>query len=206
MAVYSGGPVDPEELHAGQRKRRERIVHAALRSLNSGEYENIKVAEIAKASDVALATLYRYFVSKEHLFAVALLSWQDALRRNIKNARLAGAAEQDAVRDLLHRTVRAFELQPQFYRALVILESAPDAYTRQVLNQFDRGYREIYESATGQPIAGEQASIYYTLIAVVGTAQRDWLAGRMTIEQVYRQVDDSIHLIYRNKPALAHES
>jgi AcrR family transcriptional regulator len=205
MAVYSGGPVDPEALHAGQRKRRERIVHAALRSLNSGEYENIKVAEIAKASDVALATLYRYFVSKEHLFAVALLSWQDALRKNIKNTRLAGAQE-DAVRDLLHRTVRAFELQPQFLRAVVILESAPDAYTRQALNQFDRGFKEIFESATGQPLVGEQAAIYYTLIAVVGTAQRDWLAGRMTIEQVYRQVDDSIHLIYRSKPTLAHES
>jgi AcrR family transcriptional regulator len=149
--------------------------------------------------------LYRYFVSKEHLFAVALLSWQDALRKNIKNTRLA-CAEEDAVRDLLHRTVRAFELQPQFLRAAVILESAPDAYTRQALNQFDRGFKEIFESATGQPLVGEQAAIYYTLIAVVGTAQRDWLAGRMTIEQVYRQVDDSIHLIYRNKPTLAHES
>jgi AcrR family transcriptional regulator len=200
MAVYTGGPADPDTLSAAQRKRRDQIVHVALRGLASGEYENIKVADVAKQSGVALATLYRYFASKEHLFAVALLAWQDALRRNMRGISTTERAEDEAVRDLLHRTIRAFELQPQFFRAVTMLESAPDPYTRQALNQFGRGFADIFETTIGQELDADRSAIYYTLLAVVSTALRDWLAGRFTIDQMYRQVDDSIRLIYRTSP------
>ena len=35
--------------------------------------------DVAQEAGVALATVYRYFTSKEHLYAAALLEWADEL-------------------------------------------------------------------------------------------------------------------------------
>ena len=40
----------------------------------------MKVSEVARESGVALGTLYRYFASKDHLFAAVFVEWQGALK------------------------------------------------------------------------------------------------------------------------------
>ena len=58
---------------------------------------------------MALATIYRYFTSKEHLYAAALLEWAaDYPLTNRSGARPRRTAEA-RVRALMHRAVRAFE-------------------------------------------------------------------------------------------------
>ncbi|MGV9675605.1 TetR family transcriptional regulator [Nocardia sp. NPDC003482] len=49
--------------------RRERILDAAAEFGASTEFDRLQMTDIAKAADVAIATLYRYFPSKTHLFA-----------------------------------------------------------------------------------------------------------------------------------------
>jgi AcrR family transcriptional regulator len=206
MSTYPAEPIDPETMHARQRERRDEIVRAALRSLGSDEYENIKIAKVAQNADVALATVYRYFSSKEHLFAEAVLVWQGALRRKIEKARTHPDSEEEAVRDLMHRHIRAFEVQPQFLRAIVQLSSSGDPYARRALNELRGESAKILETMIGRDLDDELAAIYYTVTAVLDSSLREWLSGRFTIEQVYRQVDASIGLIYRPKPGRVAES
>src|SRR5215813_7718082 len=66
---------DPATLPAGQQERRERIVQAAITLLERGEYDAIQMRDVAQEAGVALATIYRYFTSKEHLYAAAILEW-----------------------------------------------------------------------------------------------------------------------------------
>src|SRR5262249_62140274 len=66
---------DPASLPPGQQERRRRIVQAAIDLLEQGEYEAIQMRDVAQAAGVALATIYRYFTSKEHLYPPALLEW-----------------------------------------------------------------------------------------------------------------------------------
>ena len=61
------GPPAPETLRRDQLARRERIVRTAARALANGDYDQVKVSDVARDSGVALGTLYRYFASKEHL-------------------------------------------------------------------------------------------------------------------------------------------
>ncbi|WP_327743488.1 TetR family transcriptional regulator [Streptomyces europaeiscabiei] len=49
--------------------RRERILEVAAELGAEVAYERVQMQEVAKAADVALGTLYRYFPSKVHLFA-----------------------------------------------------------------------------------------------------------------------------------------
>ena len=66
---------DPASLPRGQQERRDRIVRAAITLLEHGEYDAIQMRDVAQEAGVALATVYRYFTSKEHLYAAALLEW-----------------------------------------------------------------------------------------------------------------------------------
>src|SRR3989442_1439301 len=61
-------------LTASQRARRDRIVEAGLALLQERHYDQIQVKDVAERANVALGTLYRYFSSKEHLFAEVLAS------------------------------------------------------------------------------------------------------------------------------------
>ena len=64
-----------DDLPASQRARRDRIVDTAVEMLATDDNEKIHMRLVAARSGVALGTLYRYFPSKERLFATALIRW-----------------------------------------------------------------------------------------------------------------------------------
>src|SRR5262245_52497845 len=106
------GGVSVEGMPAWQAARRQRIVEAAVRALESQEYEQIQIRDVAQAADVALGTLYRYFASKEHLYAAVLLEW--AAFGRAPRGQAATSSPQERLRKRIHAVIRAFERQPQF--------------------------------------------------------------------------------------------
>ena len=52
-----------------------------------GGYEAVQMRDVAARADVAMGTVYRYFTSKDHLLAAALVHWVEQL-----DARLAQVA------------------------------------------------------------------------------------------------------------------
>ncbi len=77
----------PESLDARQRARRDRIVQATVQMLPHTEYEQLQMKEVTAAAGVALGTTYRYFNSKEHLVAEALLVWSMQFARDPSRAK-----------------------------------------------------------------------------------------------------------------------
>jgi AcrR family transcriptional regulator len=65
----------PGALPEDQRARRQRIVDAARHLMATVDYSKIQVKDVAEEANVSLGTLYRYFSSKDHLFACALADW-----------------------------------------------------------------------------------------------------------------------------------
>src|SRR5215468_1724340 len=107
-AIPASGP----PLTAAQQARRDRIVAAGLALLREREYEKIQVKDVAERADVALGTLYRYFASKEHLFAEVLVVWAGTLRTNISRHPLPASSDTERLTEVYHRSVRAFQRQP----------------------------------------------------------------------------------------------
>ncbi|WP_055482186.1 TetR/AcrR family transcriptional regulator [Sphaerimonospora mesophila] len=202
MMADVSGPAAPETLRRDQRERRERIVRVALRSLANSEYDRIKVSDVARDSGVALGTLYRYFTSKEHLFAAAFLLWQEGLKRTLDRAAPPEGAEKERVRDVLHRAIRAFQLQPQFYRVLIVLETASDPYVDDTYRSIDKVFTDIVRSAFGADVRddADHRAIIATLSSVLGGGLRGWVMARTTIEKVYENIDNAIRLIYDFSP------
>lgn len=203
------GPPAPETLRRDQLERRQRIVRAALRALASGDYDQVKVSEVARDSGVALGTVYRYFSSKEHLFAAAFVEWQGALKKKLRNQAPRGDTEAERVRDIFHRAIRAFQLQPQFYRVVMVLASTTDSYATDVASTIAEQFREIMQTAfdgpdgahgADGPDLADREAILRTLTAVLDQSLRSWVMSRSAIGDVYACVDDAIRLIYEYPP------
>ena len=124
---------DPDSLPRGQQERRERIVRAAITLLEQGEYDAIQIRDVAQEAGVALGTVYRYFTSKEHLYAAALLEWAANFPTREPSKRADGRSDEAQLRALMRRAVRAFERYPQMMRVEIVIESSPDPNARRAV-------------------------------------------------------------------------
>ena len=194
------GPPAPETLRRGQLARRQRIVRAGLKALAGSDYDQVRIFEIARDSGVALGTLYRYFTSKEHLFAAVFVEWHGALKKKLEKERPAGETEADRLRDVFHRMIRAFQLQPQFFRVMMMLEATTDAYAADLFQSLSAQSRETLVIAFAGPFNDDRKAIYSTLYAVLDQSLRTWVMNRSTINDVYANIDNAIRLIYEYRP------
>ena len=109
MTAVAGATTGSEARTPSQHARRARIVEAATELLEDREYERIQIREVAEAADVALATLYRYFPSKEQLYATVLLTWAESFDPGGGRSRSVPRTDQARLRAALRRAVRAYE-------------------------------------------------------------------------------------------------
>jgi AcrR family transcriptional regulator len=190
------GPPAPEDLRRDQKARRDRIVRAALRALASSDHEGVKISEVARDADVALGTLYRYFASKEHLFGAAFYEWQAALQAKLETSAPKGDTEQERLRDVFHRTVKAFQRQPQFFRVMMMLETTGDPYAAEIYSSLGSLFEATVGPAFAGPLEGDRAAVFRVLNSVLTTTLRSWVVGRGSINAVYDGIDEALRLMY----------
>jgi len=195
-----GGPPAPETLASSQLARRQRIVHAGLRALANSDHDQVKISEVARDAGVALGTVYHYFSSKEHLFAAVFVEWQIAMRKKLQKDSPKGDTEEDRLRDVFHRTIRAFQLQPQFFRIVLALGVTTDPYAADLFQETLPQFRSILDTAFRGPADEDRAAIFQTVNAVMFESLRSWVMNRITIQDVYSNVDNAIRLIYGFRP------
>ncbi len=152
--------------------------------------------DVAEAGGVALGTLYRYFPSKEQLFAYVLLEWTGGFETTVRRG--TRDADDDAARLVyaLRRAVAAFERHPTFFRLITVLEGATDP---EVAAAF-REHRERFARGLAAALAGvcpDDARVVVTMtMALVGTLLRRWAAGDLPIGEVYAELDRSVQVVF----------
>jgi AcrR family transcriptional regulator len=154
--------VPANELPPYQAVRRQKIVDAARSLLEAQPYEQIQIRDVAATAGVALGTLYRYFSSKEHLYAAVLLAWGTGFEGRAGR----GEAGDGPLRRLEVRTrgaLKAFERRPQFFRVLVLLLSSSDPNAKVLMDTFRQSLEGIIR-ADLMEIDPEGAEDYATLI------------------------------------------
>src|SRR4051794_17020451 len=110
----AGGPQSPGSMTPGQLARRQRLLDAVLAMIAEGADEEIQMKEIAERSGVALGTVYRYFSSKDHLLAAAMVQWASALDERTSKRPVPAGTASDRLSAVLHQALRAYARQPTF--------------------------------------------------------------------------------------------
>src|SRR5207248_3084929 len=98
--------------------------------------------DVTAAAGVALGTTYRYFSSKEHLFAEALVTWSKRFPEI--GGPLSTGRAVDQLRTAYRLAVRAFEPNPEVYRAILALQTASDPRAAALYEQFATGQADAF--------------------------------------------------------------
>jgi TetR/AcrR family transcriptional regulator, cholesterol catabolism regulator len=193
-------PVSPSLLTEDQLARRQRIIDAGLALLERNEYERIQIKDVAEEADVALGTLYHYFSSKEHLFAEVLVKWAATLRANLARHPPRGLTPREKLTGALHRSVRAFQHQPQLARLIASLELSSDPFATEILERMDQTTSSVYMELLDGVEPRRARTIVRTVDAVLDSQLRAWSAGRLPITGVYDHLSESIELMFEGDP------
>ena len=199
-AIVDVGPPALERLTTNQRARRDRIVHAARDLLEHSEYDRIQMRDIADESNVALGTVYRYFASKEHLFAAVLVEWSDSLHFRVQRRPLSGTTPDRMLDDLMGRVLNAFDRYPQFLRVIVLLDNTPDVFARELHAEFSSHTESTFLDALDGVAPDDAEAVISVVKAVLWTSLRAWSHGLITIKQAKGEVSRCIDLIFSVGP------
>jgi AcrR family transcriptional regulator len=151
--------------------------------------------EIADRSSVALGTVYRYFSSKDHLLAAALLQWAASLRNRTSTQSLRDTTAAERLSAVLHQAVHAYERQPMFARVLVLVANSADPYASECYAQMGA----VVYPALGQALSEIDPDTRNRIIDVVGAVwyhcMVEWVNNRMTLKQLTEMLDATCELL-----------
>ena len=175
---------------SGQLARRAKIIEAVIDLIADVGADAVQMRDVAQRSGVALATVYRYFSSKEHLLAAALEDWQKRLTRRVLAA--AGPAEQGplpGILDYLQRAQRAFHRNPKMTALMLQAMTSTDPEARAAIDHMGRTNVEMFDRLL-EGVAPEQIpDVSFGLNAALSSALTAVLTGALTLDESLRRVE-----------------
>jgi AcrR family transcriptional regulator len=149
-----------------QLERRRRVIAAVHELVDEGRVRDLQVKEIGERAGVSLAAIYRYFSSKEHLLAEALLEWA---RRFTERRRPSGTGAQDFAATV-RRGVEAYRRHPHYAELFLEVAASRDPYAVATFGRMSDGVSDAMLASVG----GADSDLGRQIVAIVGNA---WLGG-----------------------------
>ena len=205
MAVEAGGKAttpNPSSLPRGQRERRQRIIDSASALLVREDFERIQIRDVAERSGVALGTVYRYFNSKEQLYAVVLLDWSatDPIKRRPAPDLAASPAER--IRARLHHSIDRLVEYPNFLRLQTVLRQSTDPLVLATFAEFSDEALHSYLGELRDLDPADAADIVSVVTAVLSHETALVSMGRREPAEAHRLCDRMVDIVF-SSPLLA---
>ncbi len=187
---------EPATLTKSQAARRERVLRAALDLGAAGGYDAVQMRDVATTAGVALGTIYRYFSSKDHLLAAAMVQWTNELERRVSQRPPKGDTTAERVVDVLRRATRAMEKEPRLSEAVVTALLSPDRGAAVCQEEVSASMNRILSLALGDDFdPAFQTQVTRTLGHVWFAALIGWVNGWSGMDKVADEVDLATHLV-----------
>ncbi len=204
MARIPAPPQSTDTMTVAQLERRRRVLDAVIELVAAGRLDDLGMKDIAERSGVALGTIYRYFSSRDHVAAAALLEWARALDGQHAGAAgpVAGGATAagpapmaDQLVAILHRAVRAYQRQPNFARLLMLAATSTDPFASECFAQMGGSVYDTLGTALADLDPADRRRVLDVVGAVWYQAMIEWVNDRKTIAQVYEAVESAARLV-----------
>jgi TetR/AcrR family transcriptional regulator, cholesterol catabolism regulator len=190
----ANGPV-PRTLTRAQQARRQRVVDAAMSLALEGGYDAVQMRDVAARADVAMGTVYRYFTSKDHLLAAALVHWVGQLDARLAQAPAEGDAPAERVIDSLDRALRAMGRQPNLVAAVFTALASPDPAAIECQQQVSVLMERIITRAIGEPRPPDISDRARILGHVWYSALVGWVNGWSNMSRVHDELAVAVGLL-----------
>ncbi|AXN42087.1 HTH-type transcriptional repressor KstR [Mycobacterium marinum] len=175
---------------ASQLFRRAKVIEEVIDLIADVGADAVQMRDVAQRSGVALATVYRYFSSKEHLLAAALQDWQMRLTRRILSA--SGSPDQGplpGILDYLRRALRAFHRNPEMTALMLQMMTSTDRDAKATIDQMDRTNVEMFNRLLHGVAPADISNVSFALNAALSGALTGLLTSRLTLEEALGHVE-----------------
>lgn len=187
----------PAGPRAEQAERRQRIIDAAFQLGAEHGYDAVQMREVSATASVSLATIYRYFSSKDHLLAAAMTEWTTELQSRVAQSPPRGDNAADQLADVLGRACRAMARQPKLSAALVRALSSADPGVGQSANQV----QSQIEAMAADILVDLDPQVRSDIMAVLGhvwySALVAWANDRIDFDRVVAELDRAVRVLVR---------
>lgn len=187
-------------LSADQAERRDRVIQCATELADAGGYDAVVMKTVAERSGVALATLYRWFASKDHLLTEVLLSWGSDLSADLANAPIANPDPVARVSGALRQIMFTAAARPQLAAAIVaaVLTVEPAVFEAQT--DFHAMMVAWIDIALGDHELANRDEIVEVLELVCFSVIIGLVSGRDTAESAGDRLESATRLLFRATP------
>jgi len=179
-----------------QRARRERIVRAAQELLEERPYDEIQIRDISERADVALGTLYRYFPSKELLFAHVLLDWSANFDGALRRRRPQTQSDAERLRLALRRAASAFERYENFFALIDLLEVSKDPEVVATFTEYRSRFTEALTHVLTETDPDDLDVLTEIVSSLLGSLLRDWSQGNHSMRAVTMRIDRAVDIVF----------
>jgi AcrR family transcriptional regulator len=193
--THESRPVAPET--PGQRARYDRVLAAATEVLAAGGREAVQMKDLAQRAGVSLATLYRYFPSKDYVLLAVTLSRYQAAWRQVSAEVPRGDTVRARVTAHLLREFRAQQRDQRLTAALsAVLTGGGRSYSS-IIEAAEHTHARIvrHVAAGGGPLSERQERLLTIVLDIARAATRRWLAGTYSVAEAEAQITIGCELL-----------
>jgi AcrR family transcriptional regulator len=191
--VANGNGVAPRALETAERRRR--LVDAAVELAQLGGYEAVQMRDVANRADVALATLYRQYPSKDQLLLAALAVQTATLRDILAKRPSPGATPLVRVIGVLEQATRALVREPRLAGAMVTALGSPEPDAAAIKQEILEVLRGILGDAGGFTDITDADAALRTLGYVWFAALGAWSSGMIDDDQMLVDLSEAARLL-----------
>jgi TetR/AcrR family transcriptional regulator, cholesterol catabolism regulator len=189
MTVTAAQPVTE-----AQRARYQRMIDVATMLVMNGGEDALQMSEMPALAEVSLATLYRYFPSKEHLLYAVVHQHLESLLARAHPSQRAGLTVRDRVANNL---MRAFEFDQRV--------ATMGKLVRRLVRSSDPAFRVQRERAgqtqmdivlkVAEPMSDHQREVLWVVLAAAGSAIESWMSGSAEASEVRFAIHTACRLL-----------
>ncbi len=180
-----------------QVERRALVVAAAMELAETGGYDAVVMKTVAERSGVALATLYRWFASKDHLLTEVLLTWGGALSETLGAHPPAGPDPVERVAEALRMVMATAASRPKLAEAIVAAVLAVEPSVLEAQTDFHEMVVAWIDIALGDSELPDRDDIVKVLELVCFACIIGLVSGSETAESAGSQLETAARLMIR---------
>lgn len=184
-----------DDLTVSQAARRQRVIDAALELGSQGGYEAVQMRDVARTAGVALGTIYRYFTSKDHLLAAAMVDWTADLERRIAQRPSRNGNPADAVVEVIRKATRPMERDPRLASAMVQAAAANEPSVTACQQQTTETIQRVLAAAMDGTDPETKVRSARVLAHVWNSCVLRWANGSGAVGQIGDDLEDAARLL-----------
>jgi AcrR family transcriptional regulator len=190
----------PTVLSDEQSDRRDRVVAAATELAEAGGYDAVVMKAVADRSGVALATIYRWFASKDHLLTEVLLSWGGSLSTALELDPPTDGDAADRVAALLGSVMEVAGSRPRLAEAVVGAVLSVNSGSLDPQGEFHEMVAHWIGLGLGDADVPERDAVIQVLEHVCFSTIIGLATGRQTSADATAELATAARLLLRDTP------